>query len=91
MLSRIFGPKRDEVTGEWRRLHREKLYDLYCSTYFVWAIKPRIMRGSGHVARVGDRRDAHRVLVGVCEGKRTLVRPTRRWKDNIKMDFQEVG
>ena len=78
----------DEVTGEWRRLHNEELHDLYCSPNIVRVIKSRRMRCAGHVARMGEEREAYRVLVGKPEGKRTLVRPRRRWVDNIRMDLQ---
>jgi hypothetical protein len=91
MMRRIFGPKRDEVTEEWRKLHNEELNDLYSSPNTVWAIKSRRMRWAGHVARMGERRGVHRVLVGKPEGKRPLGRPRRRWGDNIRMDLQEVG
>jgi len=91
VLRRIFGPKRDEVTGERRKLHNEELNDLYTSPNIVQVIKSRRMRWAGHVARMGERRDVYRVLVGKSEGKRTLGRPRRRWEDNIKMDLQEVG
>ena len=90
VLRRIFGPRRDEVTGEWRKLHNEELNDLYCSPSIVRVIKWRRMRWAGHVERMGERRDVYRVLVGKPEGKRPLGRPRRRWEDNIKMDFQEV-
>jgi len=69
VLGKIFGPKRNEVAGEWRRLHNEKLYDQYCSTNIVRAIKSRKMRWTGHVARMGKRRGVYRVLVGKPEGK----------------------
>jgi len=91
VLRRIFGPRRDEVTGEWRRLHNEELNDLYSSTSIVWVIKSRRMRWVGHVARMGEERGVYRFLVGKPEGKRTLGRPRRRWVDNIRMDLQEVG
>jgi hypothetical protein len=87
VLRRIFGPKRDKVTGEWRKLHNEELNDLYCSSNIVRVIKPRRMRWAGHVARMGVRRGVHRVFVGKPEGKRSLGIPRRRWKDNIKMDL----
>ena len=77
---KMFGPKRVEKTGEWRRLHNEELYGLYSS-------RDRRMKWAGHVARVGERRDAYRVLVKIPEGKRQLERPRPRWEDNIKMDF----
>ena len=91
VLRRIFGPKRDEVTGEWRNLHNEKLNDLYCSPNTVQVTKSRRMNWMGHVARVGERRGVYRVLVGKPEGKKPLGRPRHRWEDNIKMDLQEVG
>jgi hypothetical protein len=91
VLRRIFGPKRDEVTGEWRKLRKEDLNDLYFSPNIVWVIKSRRMRWAVHVARIGERRDVYRVLVGKPEGKRPMGRPRRRWEDNIKMDLQEVG
>jgi hypothetical protein len=90
VLRRIFGPRRDEVTGEWRRLHNEDLNDLYSSPNIVRAIKSRRMRWAGHVARMGEERGVYRVLVGKSEGKRPLGRPRRRWVDNISMDLQEV-
>ena len=91
VLRRIFGHRRDEVTGEWRRLHNEELSDLYCSPNIVWVIKSRRMKWAGHVARMGEEKGAYRLLVGKPEGKRPLGRPRRRWVDNIRMDLQEVG
>ena len=90
VLKRIFGPKRDEVTGEWRKIHNE-LNDLYCSPSILRVIKSRRMRWAGHVARMGEGRGVYRVLVGKPEEKRPLGRPRRRWEDNTKMDLQEVG
>jgi hypothetical protein len=90
VLRRIFGPKRDEVTGEWRRLHNIELYALY-SPNIIRVIKSRRLRWAGHVARMGERRCAYRVLAGKPEGRRPLGRPRRRWEDNIKMDLREVG
>ena len=90
VFRRIFGPRRDEVTGEWRRLHNEELIGLYSSPNIV-RVKSRRMRWAGHVARMGEERGAYRVLVGKPEGKRPLGRPRRRWVDNIRMDLQEVG
>jgi len=85
------GSKKDEVTGEWRKLHNEELNDLYCSSNIVRVIKSRRIRWAGHVARMGERNGVYKVLVGKPEGKRPLGRPRRRWEDNIKMDLQEVG
>jgi hypothetical protein len=81
----------DELTGEWRKLHNEELNDLYSLPNIVRVIKSRRMRWAGHVARMGEDRGVHRVLVGKLEGNRPLGRPRRRWEDNIKMDLQEVG
>ena len=89
-MNRIFGPKRDEEVGEWRKLHNEELNDLYCSPTIVRVIKSRTMRWADHVARMGERRGVYRVLVGKTQGKRPLGRPRRRWED-IKMDPREVG
>jgi hypothetical protein len=91
VLRRIFGPKMDEVTGEWRKLHHDELNDLYSSCNIVQVIKSRIMRWAEHVACMGERRGVYRVLVGKPEGKRRLGRPRCRWEDNIRMDLQEVG
>jgi len=90
VLRRIFGPRRDEVKGEWKRLHNEELNDLYFSPNIVRVIKSRRMRWTGHVARMGEERGLYRVLVGKPEGKRPLGRPRRRWVDNIRMNLQEV-
>ena len=90
VLSRIFGPKRDEVTGEWRQLHNEELNDLYSSPNVVRVIKSRRIRWARHVARMGEKRGVYRVLVGKPEGKRPLGRPRCRWKDNINMDLREM-
>jgi hypothetical protein len=78
VLSGIFGARRDEVTGDWRKLHNEELNDLYCSPNIFWMTKSRRMRWAGHVARMEDRRGVYRVLVGKSEGKRSLGRPRRR-------------
>jgi len=78
VLRRIFGPKRDEVTGEWRKLHNEELNDLYCSPNIVRVIKSRRMRWAGHVARMGESRGVYRVLMGKPEGKGPLGRRRRR-------------
>ena len=87
MLRRIFGHRRDEVTGEWRRLHNEELNDLYSSPNIVRVIKSRIMRWAEHVAHMGEDRGVYRVLVGKPEGRRPLGRPRRRWVDHIRMDL----
>jgi len=91
VLRRVFGSKRDEVTGEWRKLHNEGLRDLYSLPNIVQVVKSRRMRWVGHVARMGEGRGVHRVLVGKPEGKRPLGRPRCRWEDNIKIDLREVG
>jgi len=91
VLRRIFGPRRDEVTGEWGRLHNEELNDLYSSPNNVRVLKSRRMRWAGHVARMGEERGVYRVLVGKPGGRRPLGRPRRRRVDNIRMDLQEVG
>ena len=83
VLRRIFGPNRDKVTGEWRKLHNKELTDLYCSQNIIWLIKSRKMRWAGHVARMGERRSAHRVLVVNLDGKIPLGRPRRRSEDNF--------
>ena len=88
-LKKVFGPKREEVTGEWRKLHNEELNDMY--SCIVRMLKSRRMRWAGHVARMGEDRGVQRVLVGKPEGKRPLGRQRRRWEDKIKMDLQEVG
>jgi hypothetical protein len=90
VLRKMCGLKRDEVTGEWRKLHNEELNDLYCSSNIVWVIKSRRMRWAGHVAHIGEERGMYRVLVGKPEGERPLERPRHRWEDNIKTDLQEV-
>jgi hypothetical protein len=90
-LRRIFGPKRDEVIGGWRKLHNEELHNLYCSPSIIRIIKSRRMRWAGHVARMVEKRNAYGILVGKPEGKRPLGRPRRRWENNIKMDLREIG
>ena len=91
LMRRIFGPKRDKVTEEWRKLHNEELRDLYSLPNIVRVVKSRRMRWAGHVARMEEGRGVHRVLVEKPGGNRPLGRPRRRWEDNIKMDLQEVG
>jgi hypothetical protein len=87
---RVFGPKTCEMTGEWRKLHNEKLCDFYSLPRIIRIIKSRRMRWVGHVARRGDKRNAYRLLVERPEGKRPLGRPRHRWVDNIRMDLGEV-
>ena len=86
VLRGMFGLKRDEIIGEWRKRHNEELNDLYSSPNIVRVIKLRRMRWVGHIARMGEERGVYRVLVGKPEGKRPLGRPRRRWEENIKMD-----
>jgi hypothetical protein len=87
VLRRIFGPKRDEVMGEWRKLHNQKLCDMYSSPSIIRIMKLRRARWAGRVARMGQKRNAYRLLVG----KRPLGKPRHRWADNIRMDLGEVG
>jgi hypothetical protein len=87
-LREIFGPKRDEVTKEWRKLHSEELHILYSSPNIIRHSKPRITKWAGHVARIGEERKVCKVLVGKSEGKRLLGRPRRRWEDGIRMDLR---
>jgi hypothetical protein len=91
VLRRIFGSKRDEVTGVWRKLHNEELHNLYSLPSIIRIIKSRRMRWVGHVARMGKKGKVCRLLVGKPEGKRPLRRPRRRWIDNIKIDLLEIG
>jgi hypothetical protein len=91
VLRRICGPKRDEVTVGWRKLHNEELHGLYSLPSIVRVIKARRMRWVGHVARMGEVRGAYKILVGRPEGRRPLGRPRSRWEDNIKMDLREIG
>jgi hypothetical protein len=84
---RVFGPKRNAVTKEWRRIHEEERYALYSSKNIITVIKPRRLRWTGHVERMGEKTGAYRVLVGKPEGRR----PRRRWEDNIKIDFRTMG
>ena len=88
VLRKIFGPKRDEVTGEWRKLYNEELNYLYCSPNIVWVIKSR-KRWAGHEARMEERRGIYRVLVGKPEGKRPLGRPTNRWEIILRWIFRK--
>jgi hypothetical protein len=90
VLRRVFGPKRDEVTGEWRKLHKEELNDLYSLPNIVRVVKLRRMRWAGHVARMGEDIGVHRVLVGKPEGKRSLGRPRRRWRIILRWIFRKL-
>jgi hypothetical protein len=91
VVRRIFGPKRDEVTMEWRRLHKEEINALYSSRNMIRVTKSRMMRWTGHVAGIGEKRGACRILVGRPEGRRPIGVPRHRWVDNIKIDLQKVG
>jgi hypothetical protein len=91
VLRRISGPKRDEVTGEWRQLYNGELHNLYSSPDIIRQIKSRRMRWTGHVAHMGEGRNVYRVLMGKPKGKRPLERPKHRWEDWIKMDLREIG
>jgi hypothetical protein len=91
VLRRMFGPKTDEVTGEWRKLHSEELHILYSFPNIIRQIKSRRMRWAGHMARMGRERKVYKVLVGKPEGKRPLERPRRRGEDGIRMDLREIG
>jgi hypothetical protein len=91
ILSRIFGPKRDEVTGEWRKLHSEELLILYSSPNSIRHIKSRRMRWAGHLARMGEQRNLFKVLMGKPEGKRPLGRPRSKWEDGIRINLREIG
>jgi hypothetical protein len=91
VLRGIFRQRRDEVTGEWRKIHNEELHDLYSSPSIIRIIKARSMRWAGHVARMGEKRKAYRLLVRKPEGRRPLGKSRRRWFDNSRMDLVEVG
>jgi hypothetical protein len=91
VLRRIFGPKRDDVRGDLRNLHNEELHNLYYSLSIIRIMKSSRMRWAWHVARMGEKRNAYRILMGKPEGKRPLGRPRRRWVDHIKMDLREIG
>jgi hypothetical protein len=90
-LRRTFRPKRDEVTGEWRKNQNEELHILYSSPNIIRQIKSRRTRWEGHLARMGKGRNVYRVLLGKPQGKRPLGRPKRRWKVGIRMDVREIG
>jgi hypothetical protein len=91
VLRRIFGPRRDEVTGDWRKLHNEEPHNLYSSPNLIRMIKSRRMAWAGHVERMGATRNTYRILVSQPEEKRPIGRPRRRWVDHIKMDLREIG
>jgi hypothetical protein len=91
VLRRIFGPKRDGVMGGWRKMHNEELHNMYSSPSIIRLIKSNRMRWAGHVARMGDKSNVYRLLVGKPEGKRPLGRLRRRWIHNIKIDLSEIG
>jgi hypothetical protein len=90
VLRRIFGPKRDEVTGEWRKLHNDEI-NLYSSPNIIRQIKSRTVRWAGHFARMGKERKVYKVLVGKPKGMRPLGRPRRRWEDGIRLDLSKIG
>jgi hypothetical protein len=90
-MLRTSAPKRDEVTGDWRKLHNEELHNFYSSPNIIRMIKSRRMRLAEHVARMREKRNAYGILVRKPEGKRPLGRPRRRWVDNINIDFREIG
>jgi hypothetical protein len=90
VLKRIFGPKRNELIGDWRKLHIEELCNLYSSPGIIRMKKSRRMRWAGHLAHMGVRRNGCRILVGTPEGKRSVGRPRCRWEDNIKLCFREI-
>jgi hypothetical protein len=91
VLRRISGPKKGEVTGEWRELHNEELHNLYSSPDIIRQVKSRRMRWAGHVACMGEERNVYKVFVGKPEGKRPLGRPRHRWEDGTRMDLREIG
>jgi hypothetical protein len=91
ILRRVFGLKRDEVTGEWRKLHNEEFHNLYSSPDIIRQVKSKRMRWAGHVACMGEERKVYKVLVGKPKGKRPLGRPRCRWEDGIRMDLGEIG
>jgi hypothetical protein len=91
VFRRIFRPKRDEVIGDWRKLHNEELRSLYSSLSITRMIKSRRMRWTEHVARMKEKTNAYRTLVEKPEGKRLLGRPKCRWVNNIKIDLRELG
>jgi hypothetical protein len=91
VLRKVFGSKRDEVTGEWRKVHNEELHDVYSSPSIITIMKLRRMRFTGHVARMGEKSNAYRLFLGKPAGRRPLGRPRRRWLNNIRIDLVQVG
>jgi hypothetical protein len=91
VLRRIFGPKRNEVTEEWSKLHNEELHNLYSSPNIIRMIKSRKIRWAGHVAHMGEKRNSYRILLAKLEGRRPEGRPRHRCVDNIKIDLRETG
>jgi hypothetical protein len=91
VLRTVFGPKRDEVMEEWRKLHSEELHNLYSSPDIIRQVKSRRMMWVGHVTHMGEKRKVYKVLVGKPEGKRPLGRPRCTWEDGIRMDLREIG
>jgi hypothetical protein len=91
VLRRIFGPKVDEIIAYWRKLHNEELHNLYSSPDVIRMITSRRMRWESHIARMGKKRNAYRILVGKPEGKRPQGSPTHKWENNIKIGFRKVG
>jgi hypothetical protein len=91
VLRRILGPKRDKVTGEWRKLHDKELNTLHSSPNIIRQIKSRRMGWAEHVARVGEQRKLHKIFVGKSEGKRPLGKPSCRWENGVRMDVREIG
>jgi hypothetical protein len=91
VLRRIFVPRRDEVTGDWRKLHNEELHNSYSSPSTIRMIKWRRIRWTEYEALMGKKRNAYRILVETADGKRPLGRPRRRWEDNIRLNLREMG
>jgi hypothetical protein len=91
VLMRIFGPKRSEVKGGWRKLHNEEFHNLYSSPSIIRMIKSRTVRWGWHVARIGEKRNSYKMQVGKPEGQRPVGRPGHNWENNIKMDLREMG
>jgi hypothetical protein len=90
VLRGIFGPKKEEVAGGWRRLQNEELHNLYASSIIIRMIQSRRMRWAGHEARMGEMRNAYNVFVRIPEW-RPLGRPRRRWESNVRIDLREIG